>query len=219
MTTDGRALPDTPWPDASWLSDTAGSWPVLGSTELVSGRIVRLRRDTVRMPDGEQAAREVVEHPGAVAVVGLDDAGRVLLIRQYRHPAGGQLWEIPAGLRDVAGEPLVVTAQRELLEEAGYVAAEWRCLADFYSSPGISTERIRVFLARQLTLVPSAEREYVPDHEEAHLVVEWAPLDVVVSRLLAGELHNGVLAVGVLAAYAARRDGFASLREAGARES
>lgn len=203
---------------APWLADTAEAWPVVATETLAKGRIVSIRRDTVRMPDGAVAGREVVEHPGAVAVVAMDEAGQVLLIRQYRHPVGRQLWEIPAGLRDIAGEPPLVTAQRELLEEAGYLAEHWRVLADFFTSPGITSERLRVFLAEGLTLVPRAEREYVPDHEEAHLVVEWAPLDAVVARFLAGELHNGVMAIGVLAAYAARKDGFAALRAASAPE-
>ena len=203
--------------EAPWLSDVAETWPVAAQEDLGGGKIIQVRRDIVRMPDGQEAGREVVEHPGAVAVVALDEHGQVLMIRQYRHPVGRQLWEIPAGLRDVAGEPPLVTAQRELLEEAGYLAADWQVLADFFTSPGISSERLRVYLARDLTFVPVAEREYVPDHEEAHLVVEWAPLDVVVARFLAGELHNGVMAIGVLAAYAASKDGFA-LRDAGAPE-
>ena len=114
------------------------------------------------MPDHQLAERDVVIHPGAVAVLALDDAHQVLLIRQYRHPVGRLLWEIPAGLRDVAGEPLWATARRELLEEAGYRARDWRVLADYYSSPGFSTERLRVFLARDLELVPAAERDFVP---------------------------------------------------------
>jgi 8-oxo-dGDP phosphatase len=201
-----------PETSTAWLADAVESWPVTRRSVLAEGSILRVRRDTVRMPDGKQADREVAEHPGAVAVVALDEAGRVLLIRQYRHPAGRQFWEIPAGLRDVAGEPLLATAQRELLEEAGYLAAQWQVLADFFTSPGISTERVRIYLARCLERVPDAERDYVPDHEEALLRVEWAPLEAVVSRFLAGELHNGVLAVGVLAAYAALQDGFAGLR-------
>lgn len=203
--------------DTSWLSDAQASWPVVASDKLADGRIVRIRSDTVRMPDGQEAGREVIEHPGAVAVVAMDEAGQVLLIRQYRHPVGRQLWEIPAGLRDVAGEPPLETAQRELLEEAGYLAADWQVLADYFSSPGISSERLRIFLARGLTLVPGADREYVPDHEEAHLTIEWAPLDVVVSRFLAGYLHNGVMAIGVLAAYAAAQ-GALALRGTGAPE-
>ncbi len=199
------------------LSDVAESWPVVGSEKLAEGVVVSVRRDTVQMPDGQQVGREVVEHPGAVGIVAVDEAGQVLLIRQYRHPAGRLLWEIPAGLRDVAGEPPLQTAQRELLEEAGYLAADWQVLADFFTSPGITSERLRVYLARGLRRVPDAEREYVPDHEEAHLKIEWAPLDVVVSRILAGNLHNGVMMIGVLAAYAARQDGVA-LRAADAPE-
>jgi 8-oxo-dGDP phosphatase len=199
----------------SWLRDVMASWPVTASTELAAGNVVRLRLDTVRMPDGQEVRREIVEHPGAAAVLAMDDAGQVLLIRQYRHPVAGQLWEIPVGLRDVAGESPLATAQRELLEEVGYRAADWHVLTDFYSSPGISNERVRIFLARDLTEVPVAEREYQPEHEEAYLMIEWAPLDTVVSRFLAGDLHNGVLAIGVLAAYAARHGAPGDLRPGG----
>lgn len=204
---------------AAWLSDLTDSWPVAATDVVAKSNIVTVRRDSVRMPDGQEAERDVVEHPGAVAVLALDDTGRVLLIRQYRHPVGRQLWEIPAGLRDVPGEPLVETAQRELLEEAGYIAADWHVLTDIFTSPGFSNERLRIFLAMKLTHIPEAERDYVPHHEEAHLKIEWAPLDVVVSRFLAGELHNGVTAVGVLAAYVARQGGFAGLRGTDAPES
>ncbi len=204
--------------EVAQFTDVADRWPVAASEELVQAKIVRVRRDSVEMPDGQHADREVVEHPGAVGIVAVDPEGQVLLIRQYRHPVGRQLWEIPAGLRDVAGEPPLATAKRELLEEAGYLAADWKVLADFFTSPGFSTERLRVYLARDLTLVPRHDREYVPDHEEAHLVVQWAPLDSVVSRFLAGDLHNGVMAIGVLAAYAARQEGFAALRDAEAPE-
>jgi 8-oxo-dGTP pyrophosphatase MutT (NUDIX family) len=198
--------------EAAEIRDVAERWPVVSSAELARGDIVRIRTDMVQMPDGDIARREVVEHPGAVAVLALDEADRVLLIRQYRHPVGALLWEIPAGLRDVAGEPPLVTAERELLEETGYRAADWRVLADYLSSPGISTERLRIFLARGLTRVPEAERAYVPEHEEAHLVVAWVPLDQAIARFLAGDLHNGVTAVGILSAYAARKDGLAALR-------
>jgi ADP-ribose pyrophosphatase len=144
------------------------------------------------MPDGELAERDVVEHPGAVAVVALDDSGQVLLIRQYRHPVGRLLWEIPAGIRDVEGEHPSATAERELLEETGYRARDWRLLADFFSSPGMTTERLIVFLAGGVTRVPESERG---------------------GHILAGDLHNGVTAVGILSAYAAQQGGFASPRE------
>lgn len=199
-------------PDSSWLCDLAETWPVAATDVIAESSIVTVRRDTVKMPDGQDVKRDVVEHPGAVAVLAVDDEDRVLLIRQYRHPVGRLLWEVPAGLRDVPGEPLVETAKRELLEEAGYLASDWHVLADIFTSPGFSNERLRVFLAMKLTHVPDAERDYVPDHEEAHLKIEWAPLDVVVSRFLAGELHNGVTAIGVLAAYVARQGRFAGLR-------
>ena len=204
--------------EAGQVSDRSESWPVTASVQLAKGTLVRLRRDMVRMPDGQTAGREVLEHPGAVAVLALDETDRVLLIRQYRHPVGRLLWEIPAGLRDVDGEPTLLTAQRELLEEAGYRAADWRVLVDFFPSPGISTERLRVFLARGLAEVPAAERSFVPQHEEAQLAVTWLPLDAAVARFLSGDLHNGVTAVGILAAYAARADGFASLRHSDAPE-
>ncbi len=204
--------------EAGQISDAVEHWPVTASQQLARGKLARLRRDTVRMPDGQTAGREVLEHPGAVAVLALDEAGRVLLIRQYRHPVGRLLWEIPAGLRDVDGEPPLVTGQRELLEESGYRARDWRVLTDFFTSPGISTERLRIFLARGLTEVPVAERTYVREHEEAQLVLSWVPLDTVVSLFLAGDLHNGVTAVGILSAYAARKEGFAALRGADAPE-
>jgi ADP-ribose pyrophosphatase len=200
------------------VADEPANWPVVSSAELARGRLVTVRTDKVRTPDHELAERDVVIHPGAVAVLALDDAQQVLLIRQYRHPVGRLLWEIPAGLRDVAGEPPWATARRELLEEAGYRARDWRVLADYYSSPGFSTERLRVFLARDLEFVPEAERDFVPEAEEAQLLLAWQPLDEAVRKVFAGDLHNGVAALGVLAAYAARSEGFDGLRPADAPE-
>jgi ADP-ribose pyrophosphatase len=191
---------------------------VAGPPQYARGALVTLRTERVRMPDGDVATRDVVEHPGAVAVVALDEAGRVLLIRQYRHPVGWLLWEIPAGLRDVDGESLRATAERELLEETGYAARQWCVLSDFFSSPGIITERLRVFLARDLAAVPASEHGYRRQHEEAHLLQAWVPLAEAVQLILAGRLHNGVAAVGILAAYAAQTGGFAALREADAHE-
>ncbi len=200
------------------IKDAPEQWPVVASDTLLRGRLVTVRTDQVRMPDNHQAEREVVLHPGAVAVLALDDAGQVLMIRQYRHPVGRLLWEIPAGLRDVAGEPLLATARRELVEEAGYRARDWRVLADYYSSPGFTTERLRIFLARDLELVPPAERDFVPEDEETQLVVAWLPLDEAVRKVLAGDLHNGAAVVGILAGYAARSEGFDRLRPADAPE-
>jgi 8-oxo-dGDP phosphatase len=214
-------MPDAPAgqpPAGQVIKDQAERWPVTQTEELAAGKLLRLRRDQVVMPDGAVAAREVLEHPGAVAVLALDTQERVLLIRQYRHPVGALLWELPAGLRDVAGEPPFLTAQRELLEETGYTAADWRVLADYFSIPGAGNERIRVYLARGLTPVPAAERRYVPEDEEAYLELAWVALDQAVARFLAGDLHNGVTGVGILSAYAARAAGFGALREVSAPE-
>jgi ADP-ribose pyrophosphatase len=200
------------------LADEPAHWPVVSSAELARGRLVTLRTDKVRTPDDQRAERDVVIHPGAVGVLALDDDQQVLLIRQYRHPVRRLLWEIPAGLRDVTGEQPWATARRELLEEAGYRARDWRVLADYYTSPGFSTERLRVFLARDLEFVPEAERDFVPEAEEAQLLVAWLPLDEAVRKVFAGELHNGVAALAILAAYAARSEGFAGLRPADAPE-
>ena len=200
------------------IEDEPAHWPVVSTAELARGRLVTVRTDKVRMPGNELAERDVVIHPGAVAVLALDDAQQVLLIRQYRHPVGQLLWEIPAGLRDVAGEPPWATAQRELLEEAGYRARDWRVLADYYTSPGFSTERLRVFLARDLEFVPESERDFVPEGEETQLVPAWLPLDEAVRKVFAGELHNGVAALAILAGYAARAEGYERLRPVDAPE-
>ena len=128
--------------------DQAESWPVAATEPVLKHWLISVRSDKVQMPDKNYAERTVVSHPGAVAVLALDEASRVLMIRQYRHPVGYQLWEIPAGLRDVDGEPLLATAQRELREETGYQAREWHVLLDTFTSPGFTTERVRLFLAR-----------------------------------------------------------------------
>jgi ADP-ribose pyrophosphatase len=200
------------------IRDEPAQWPVVSSSEQFRGRLVTVRADKVRMPGSNVAEREVVVHPGAVAILALDDAGQVLLVRQYRHPVGRLLWEIPAGLRDVAGESLSNAARRELLEEAGYRARDWRVLTDYYSSPGFTTERLRIFLARDLEFVPPGERDFVPEDEEAELVPAWLALDEAVRKVLAGELHNGATALGILASYAARSEGFDRLRPADAPE-
>jgi len=198
--------------------DKAERWPAVAASEQMKSWPITVRTDRVQMPDRTYAERTVVTHPGAVAVLALDDAQRVLMIRQYRHPVGRLLWEIPAGLRDVAGEDPWVTAQRELIEETGYRARDWRVLADYYTSPGFSTERLRIFLARDLEAVPAAERHFVPRDEEAHLLLGWLPLDEAVRKVFAGELHNGPAILAIMAGYTARSEGFDRLRPADAPE-
>ena len=200
------------------IADEVAHWPVVSSAELTRGRLVTVRSDEVRTPENKLAERDVVVHPGAVAALALDAADRILMIRQDRHPVGRLLWEIPAGLRDVAGEDPWVTAQRELIEETGYRARDWRVLADYYTSPGFSTERLRIFLARDLEAVPAAERHFVPRDEEAHLLLGWLPLDEAVRKVFAGELHNGPAILAIMAGYTARSEGFDRLRPADAPE-
>jgi 8-oxo-dGTP pyrophosphatase MutT (NUDIX family) len=203
-------------PSREW-EDKAESWPVVAATEQLRNWLITVRTDRVQMPDRNYAERTVVTHPGAVAVLALDDTRRVLMIRQYRHPVGRLLWEIPAGLQDADGESPLRTAQRELLEETGYRAREWHTLVDYFSSPGFSTERIRIFLARGIE--PVEDIAYQREHEEKFIVADWVPLDEAVRRVLAGKLHNGPAITGVLAGYAACSEGFSGLRPAAAPEA
>jgi len=197
--------------------DKAESWPVVAASERLRDWLITVRTDTVQMPDRSYAERTVVTHPGAVAVLALDDAQRVLMIRQYRHPVGRLLWEIPAGLRDAAGESPLQTAQRELLEETGYRAREWHTLVDYFSSPGFSGERLRIFLARGIE--PAGDSAPEREHEEKFIVADWVPLDEAVRLVLAGKLHSGPAITGVLAGYAACSEGLSELRPAAAPEA
>jgi len=192
------------------------SWPVAGSAEQFSNWLITVRSDKVQMPDSSHAERTVVTHIGAVAVLALDEQDRVLMIRQYRHPVARQLWEIPAGLRDVSGEALVDTARRELLEETGYAAREWHALIDSYASPGITSERIRIFLARG---IETAQSDYQREGEEKFLRTAWVPLAEAVQAALAGKLHNGATIQGILAARIADAAGYSGLRSADAPET
>jgi len=200
------------------FEDTAESWPVVSADEQLRNWLITVRTDKVRMPDDHYAERSVVTHLGAVAVLALDDAERVLMIRQYRHPVGHLLWEIPAGLRDTAGESLLATAQRELLEETGYRARDWHTLVDYFSSPGFTTERIRIFLARGLEKADGHD-DYEREHEEKFIVTGWVDLTEAVGLVLAGKLHNGAAITGILAGYAAASEGFSGLRPATAPET
>jgi 8-oxo-dGDP phosphatase len=201
------------------VEDTQESWPVAVTEPLLKHWLLEVRSDKVQMPDENFAERTVVSHPGAVAVVVLDDASRVLMIRQYRHPVRYQLWEIPAGLRDAAGEPPLETARRELLEETGYRARDWHVLVDYFSSPGYSTERLRIYLARDVEPVADdPDHPYVRHDEEKYLIQQWVPLDDAVRLALAGHLHNNAAITGILAAQSAQAADFSTLRPATAPE-
>ncbi|GLZ03740.1 NUDIX hydrolase [Actinomadura sp. NBRC 104412] len=203
------------------VRDRPERWEVVQASREFQGRVFSVRRDSVRMPNGdatEVVHRDVIEHPGSVGILAVDAADRVLLLRQYRHPAGYLLWEAPAGLRDVPGEPLHVLAARELLEEAGYRAGRWDVLVDLFPSSGMSDERVRIFLARDPEEVPADEIDFRRVHEEADMPLVWVPLDEAVRKVLAGEIHNMIAAAGILAVHAARARGYRGLRPVGAPE-
>jgi 8-oxo-dGTP pyrophosphatase MutT (NUDIX family) len=194
---------------------TDASYPLLGTESIFTGRVISLHRDRVQMSDGSVAEREVVDHPGAVGVVALDDDGAILIVNQYRHPVRARLDELPAGLLDVHGEPALHAAQRELAEEAGVTASQWHVLLDLYTSPGMSNEAIRVFLARGLAAVPDDER-FQPEHEEITLTVHRVPLADALGRVYAGELTNAAAVAGILAAAQGAVTGWTGLRPADA---
>lgn len=189
------------------LRDRRERWPVETSETEFDGKVISVRRDLVRSPvDGTTFHRDVVVHPGAVAIVALDEQDRVLVVSQYRHPVGHRLIELPAGLRDVDGEPPLRAAQRELYEEGHVRAADWRVLTDVFSSPGMSDEAVRIYLARRITDVPDDER-HDGVAEEADMPTFWLPLADIVQAALTGQVQNALMCVGVLAAWAASHDG------------
>jgi ADP-ribose pyrophosphatase len=185
----------------------------LERAERYAGPIFSVFSDRVTMSGGGTATRDVVENKGAVGVVAVDDVGRVLLIRQYRHPVRQRLWELPAGLRDVQGEDMALTAARELAEETDWAARRFDLLIDLHTSPGFSNETIRIFLARDVAPVPDAER-HDRQEEEADLEIAWFDLDEAVAMVLRGEVTNAAAVGGLLAAARARDDGWATLRPA-----
>ncbi|WP_370246608.1 NUDIX domain-containing protein [Nocardioides sp.] len=184
------------------VRDVAAAWPVLVSEDLHrDGWVVALRADVVATPDGAQARRLVLEHPGAAAVLAVDDDDRVLCLWQYRHPAGHRFVEIPAGLLDgdPAEDPEQV-ARRELREEAQLAAREWTHLASLRPSPGITAEVQHLYLARGLT--PVDRGDFVLAHEEADMVAAWVPFPDLEAAVLAGDVTDGPVVAAVLLARA-----------------
>ncbi|MCW2528877.1 MAG: hydrolase [Pseudonocardiales bacterium] len=186
---------------------------VVESIDRFQGRVIGLRTDKIRMPDGTESDRDIVVHPGAVAIVALDDSDRVVMVRQYRHPVGRLLDELPAGLLDVEGESALTGAKRELYEEASLEADVWNVLLDLHTSPGMTDEAIRIFLARGLRDV-SLEDRFEPEHEEVTMTVHRLPLGEAVSAALAGKITNAAAVAGILAAATARDGGWRALRPA-----
>lgn len=181
----------------------AHDYRLLASEEIYAGRVITLRRDTVAMPGGGQGVREVVQHPGAVGVVALDDDDRVVLLRQYRHPVAEHLWELPAGLRDVAGEPPLQTARRELAEEVQLSAERWSLLTTHYPTPGFCDERVVLYLAEGLSAAPRPDG-FVAEHEELDMTVQRVPLQDAVQWVFDGTVRNSLAVIGLLAAARVR---------------
>lgn len=150
---------------------------------IYQGKVVDLGMESVQLPNGQNIELEIVRHAGGAAVLALDDAERVCVLHQYRHAVGGWLWELPAGKLD-PGEPPLVTAQRELAEEAGVHAQQWENLGTLVSTPGFCDEVIHLFIARQLSAVP-LQRE----HDEVIQVFWWTPQELRV-RLAQGEVRD-----------------------------
>lgn len=190
------------------LADLPAHVRVLESELVARGRVWDVRRDRFEF-GGAELVRDYVDHTGAVAVLALDDEGRALLLKQYRHPIARRDVEIPAGLMDAPGESGLAAAQRELAEEADLAAGRWDLLLDLFLSPGGSSEAMRIFLARELSPVT---HDFVREGEEAELDPEWVPLDDAVTAALQGRIGNAVTVSAVLAAHAARAAGWATLR-------
>ncbi len=193
---------------------------VLERQTLHEGKVFDLVGEDVRLgtEDAEPVLREFLDHPGAVAVVALregPDGEEIALVDQYRHPVRAVLWEIPAGLLDLAGEDYLTAAQRELAEETDLRAGQWDVLVDYFTTPGGSTESLRVYLARDVSEVPEAERHERSD-EERDMTVRWVSLDAAVAAVHAGRIHNPSAVVGVLATASARAADWAVLRPADA---
>ena len=187
------------------LGDRPESWPVVASEDLYRDDwVVALRKDVIHPPDHPEArfARWVLEHPGAVIVLAVDDRDRVLVLDQYRHPAQRRFVELPAGLCDAEQEDPLATARRELVEEAALRAGSWEHLLTTYSSPGISSERMEIYLARDLS--PADRGEFVLEHEEADMTVSWVPFDELLEAVLAGRATDAPLGLAVMS-YALRR--------------
>lgn len=190
--------------DNAWLlTDVEESWPIASSTDLHRDDwVVALRADQIRRPgtEGPDFRRLVLEHPGAVVVLAIDEEERVCCLAQYRHPAARRFVELPAGLCDEPGEEPLAVARRELLEETGVRAETWTHLTSAYSSPGISAELIHYFVARDLA--PADRGDFDLQHEEADMTLFWAPFADLYAGVLAGRLTDAPLVLAVLLAQA-----------------
>lgn len=197
------------------IVDLPGPRRVLATHERFRGKVWDVASDEVDLGESGVVVRDYLRHTGAVVIVAMDDAERVYLVRQYRHPVGAECWEPPAGLLDMAGESPVDAARRELAEETDLTAETWHTLVDYFPSGGGTSEAVRVFLARDIAEVPEGER-HEREAEERDMIGAWITLDDAVAAVLEGRVHASSAVAGLLAADRVRRDGYASLRPADA---
>ena len=191
---------------ADEVTDVQAHWQIRDHRVLGAARVSDYVDDTVVTPTGELMKRQYLMHPGAVAVIALDELDRVVVVRQYRHPVSFQLIEPPAGLLDADGESWLAAAQRELAEEAMLAADDWRLLIDMFTSPGCNSESIRFFLARGLRDAPRPDG-FVVEHEELDMEICVAPLADLLDGIYGGQVQSPTLVAGVLALEAARLGG------------
>ena len=156
---------------------------LLKSDILMKGRAFAIRRDTLKTPDGHETKFEIIEHGGSVVIIPIDENGNVLLVRQYRHAAGGDLLELPAGTLDEDEKPEACAA-REIREETNMAAGMLKKLGDFYLAPGYSTEFMHVFLATDLSYNPLEE------DEDEFLSVEALPVAEAIQKAERGEIPD-----------------------------
>ncbi len=195
------------------VEDLHDPWPILEHNLLSSGRVCDFVRNRVRTPDGGEMTREYMVHPCAVAVMALDEEGRVAVVRQYRHPVGFRLIEPPAGLLDHPGEDYFEAAKRELAEEAMLAASDWRLLVDLFTTPGGCEESIRIYLATGLVAV-DRPHGFVLEGEEMHMDIHWVHVDELVDAAFAGRVQSPSMLTGALSLKLALERGLDTLRAA-----
>ena len=167
-----------------------GPFPAANTRRIYEGRVINLRIDSLDVGDGREVQREIVEHPGAVVIAALDEQGRVLMVRQYRHAAGESLLELPAGTMELNEEP-AATAARELQEETGYSAGELRPAGGYFSAPGFCTEFLHLFIARKL------KPQRLQGDEDEEIELEAVGLDEVSGLILSGAIKDAKTIAGL----------------------
>ncbi len=190
-------------PTSTGVRDEPQEWPVHELEDVWSGSApFSVRRDVISAPAHPDVrfSRLVLKHPGAVVILAVDDDERVFVLHQYRHPPRIRFVELPAGLLDVEGEDPVEAARRELREEALLLAEHWSHLLTTYPSPGLSSERIEIYLATGLSAAPDhGHWEFEPEHEEADMTSSWVPMGDLLAGVLDGRLTDAPLGLAVMA--------------------